>query len=134
MPERAVVHLENWGVTRHPHYPPTEPCLCGAADGHPRFANGEHITTSPIVALQAGFVATRSGTLYELGRPNLNALSDAFALNREFAYLVLLLSLISAPTPEIPPAASPCASEPAPVISIVALAAMSRNGGSSTIQ
>lgn len=134
MSERAIVHLENWGVTRHPHYPPTEPCLCGEVDGHPRFANGEHITSSPIVALHAGLVVTRSGTFYELGRPNLNALEAAFALNREFAYLVLLLCLITPPTGEIPSTPSPCASEPAPIISILAVAAISRNGGSSTIQ
>ena len=134
MSERAIVHLENWGVTRHPNYPASEPCLCGCAYGHPDFADGDRMTSSPVTELHAGLVLTHSGTLYELGKPDLNALSEAFSLNREFAYLVLLLCLITPPTGEIPPTPSPCASEPAPIISILAVAAISRNGGSSTIQ
>ncbi len=134
MSEIPLVRLEYWGVTNHPQYPRTEPCLRGRAYGHPRFAEGEVIITEPVTELRAGHVLTRSGTLYELGKLDLDALSDAFAINREFAYLVLLLCLISPAAPETPPIAFPNSSEPASVISIVARAALSRSGGGSTVQ
>lgn len=108
--------------------------MCGRAYGHPRFADGERVITSPIVELRDGRVVTHSGTFYELGQVDLNALTDAFAINREFAYLVLLLCLISPPDPETSPVPSPSAAELTPVISILTYTALSRSNTNSTIQ
>jgi hypothetical protein len=94
VPER-VVYLDNWGVTRHPSYPAGEPCLCGVAYGHPRFRSGDSVTTSPIRKLTAGRVITHSGTVYHLGKPRPNAVGDAFDVNREFSYMVIVLLFIS---------------------------------------
>jgi hypothetical protein len=38
---------------------------------------------------------TESGTVYQLGRANPNALGAAFAVNREFSYLVVVLCCFS---------------------------------------
>jgi hypothetical protein len=108
--------------------------LCGETYGHPRFANGARITSSPIAALRADLVVTRLGTLYELGKVNRNAMLDAFTENREFAYLVLLLCLLLTQDLKIPPIPAACAPGPASVLSIVAYAALALNNGNSTIQ
>lgn len=134
MLEKPYVRLENWGVTSHPHYPRTDPCLCGEMYGHPHFAPGERMTSSPIKELRGGLIVTRSGTFYELGKVDLNALSDAFAVNREFAYLMLLLCLVLTEDREIPLIPSPCASVPQSVFSIVAYAALALSNLKSTIQ
>jgi hypothetical protein len=135
MPEEGVVYLENWGVTRHPRYSASEPCLRGVPGNDLRFIGGDAaITTSPIRGLQDGRVVTESGGVYQLGKPNPNALSDAFNINREFAYLVLVLYAFSSQLPGATPAVSPQPLEPAPSALVLAFAASPRNGGSSTIQ
>lgn len=135
MSEPMIVYIENWGITTHPDYPASEPCLRGVVTGHPRFQDGEHITdSSPIRELRAGHVVSLLGTVYELGKPDPNALGDAFAVNREFAYLVLLLCFITAPDPKIPPAVAPHSPAASPSGLALALAAYPSNGSSSTIQ
>lgn len=41
--------------------------LHGFAYGHPRFADGEEITTSALVGVEDGKIRTKSGSVYELG-------------------------------------------------------------------
>lgn len=135
MPEPIVVYLENWGVTTHPHYPASEPCLHGVTRGHPRFRDGETITSSsPIRELRDGRVVTKSGTVYQLGRPDPNALAAAFSINREFSYLVLVLCCISLQDPGMPPVIAPQARQAGSAMPVVAFAASSRDGGLSSIQ
>lgn len=135
MPEDNVVYLEDWGVTKHPRYPISEPCLRGIPSDDPRFIGGDGaITTSPIRELRDGRVVTESGVVYQLGKANPNALSDAFNISREFAYLVLVLYCVSSKDPGIPPVVTPRSPAPAHSAVVLAFAASSRNGGSSSIQ
>jgi hypothetical protein len=135
MSEAKIVYIENWGITTHPHYPDSEPCLRGVVTGHPRFRDGGIIiSTSPIRALRAGRVITLSGTVYQLGKPDPNAFSEAFAIKREFAYLVLLLFFLSSHDPSTSPPAAPQAREPGSSAPVVAFAASQRNGRRSSIQ
>lgn len=125
MSQQPIVHIEHWGITTHPSYPDSEPCLRGVVTGHPRFPD-EHtiLSTSPIQELRAGRVVTQSGTIYELGKPHPEAFSTAFALRREFAYLVLLLWFVSTTCPNAPPAVASTPEEqrtPAPVLAFAAL-------------
>jgi hypothetical protein len=135
MREEGIVYLENWGVTQHPRHSISEPCLQGIPVHDQRFIGGDAtITTSPIRDLRDGCVVTESGGLYKLGKSNPNALSDAFNIRREFAYLVLVLHALSSEVPGTPPAVSPQPLEPAPSALVLAFAASPKNGGSSTIQ
>jgi hypothetical protein len=135
VPDRSVVYLENWGVTTHPHYPVSEPCLYGVTNGHPRFRDGETIgSSSPIRELRDGRVVTKSGTVYQLGKPDPNALAAAFAINREFSYLVLVLCCISLRDSGMPPVLAPQAPHAGSATLIVALASFSEDGGQSSIQ
>lgn len=67
------MRLENWSiVVIGDFYTPPEmrrQCLDGFVYGNPRFADGEHITTSGIVLRppENDCVSTVSGSLYELG-------------------------------------------------------------------
>jgi hypothetical protein len=46
-------------------------CLVGWVTGHKREElNGKHIRTSRIVRAEGDCIVTRSGTLYEIGKPN----------------------------------------------------------------
>lgn len=62
-----------WSITGNPNpYCPPElqtVHLSGAVTGHPRFEDGERITTSPIVGFDPDtqIVTTRSGSQYKLG-------------------------------------------------------------------
>ena len=65
------VTLKNWSVRGYNITPYTAPeaqrfCLHGEAYGHPSFADGEAITTSPIQASINNLVET-TNTVYELG-------------------------------------------------------------------
>lgn len=71
-----MVRIENWSVAfgRGDKYlpPELEPvCLHGKVFGHPRFTDGEEITTSPIVGYdkEAGIVVCKSRQ-YRLGAIN----------------------------------------------------------------
>jgi hypothetical protein len=135
MSEERIVYLDHWSITTHAHYPATEPCLRGVAFGHPHFGDGERIpATSPIRELRAGRVVTLTGTVYELGRPDPNAASKAFALSREFAYLTLLLWFVSLQDPGAPPSITSQPPEPGPAPLVLAFAATPKDGGSSSIQ
>jgi hypothetical protein len=135
MSEPTIVYIDNWGITANPHYPTSEPCLCGIVTGHPDFQDGDPITaSSPIQELRAGRVVTLSGTVYQLGKPHPNALSDAFMIKREFAYLVLLLCFIAPVGSGVPPAVAPRPAEPGTAARVLAFAASSRNDGGSSIQ
>jgi hypothetical protein len=64
--------IDNWSTTCN-FDPYTAPecqavLLQGNITGHPRFADGEHITTSAIVGIEKREILTRSGTIYKLGR------------------------------------------------------------------
>jgi len=64
--------LEKWSVGAHPRdawQPPENqpPCLHGWLTGHPGHADGNEVTTSPIVGVEGELVITESGTRYELG-------------------------------------------------------------------
>jgi len=67
------MRLENWSVTGSddPYQPPE--CqtrrLRGEVFGHPKFVDGEHITTSSVVSAGSGTVTTRN-SVYMLGEPN----------------------------------------------------------------
>jgi hypothetical protein len=134
VPETSFVYLENWGVTTHPYYPVSEPCLYGVASGHPRFRDGETITSSsPIKELRGRRVITRSGTVYQLGKPDPNALTAAFAMNREFSYLVLVLCCISLQGPGMTPVRAPQAPEAGSATLVVALVASSERSMASRV-
>jgi hypothetical protein len=79
-------------------------------------------------------VVTKSGTVYQLGKPDPNALAAAIAINREFSYLVLVLCCLSLQGPGMPPAAAQQARQAHSATLVVALAASSRDGGLSSIQ
>jgi hypothetical protein len=130
-----IVLIEDWGITTNPDYPASEPCLRGVVTGHPNLLDGDRIpSTSPIRELRAGRVVTSSGRTYQLGKPDPNAVSAAFAIRREFAYLVLLLCFISLQGPGMPPAAPPYPAEPSATAPVLAFAASSRNGRKPAIQ
>lgn len=75
-----MIRLERWSTTTYPGSSPYDPPECtlsfhGLAYGHPRFAEGQEITTSPIrlVVTQGLFgtvVRTGSGSEYTLGEPD----------------------------------------------------------------
>jgi len=72
------VILKNWSVRGYNITPYTAPeaqrfCLTGEAYGHPRFAEGEVITTSPIQASINNLVETNN-TVYELGEADVSYL------------------------------------------------------------
>jgi hypothetical protein len=79
-------------------------------------------------------VVTKSGTVYQLGKPDPNALAAAFAINREFSYLVLVLCCISLQDPGMPPAIAPQPRQAGSATLVVALAASSRDGGQCSIE
>ena len=68
--------LENWSVVvspdNNPYTPPElqKQCLHGEVYGHPRFGNGEAVTTSVITNIKNGCVHTHSGSVYCLGDPS----------------------------------------------------------------
>jgi hypothetical protein len=79
-------------------------------------------------------VVTKTGTVYQLGKPDPNALAAAFAINREFSYLVLVLCCIPLVDPGTPPAIAPRVRQAGSATLVVAVAASSRDGGLSSIQ
>ena len=135
MSESTIVLIENWGITTNPDYPASEPCLRGVVTGHPRFLDGGFIpATSPISELRAGRVVTSSGTVYQLGRPDPDAVNAAFVIRRDFAYLVLLLCFISCQGPSMPPATAPYPTESGAAAPVLAFAASSRSGRKPPLQ
>jgi hypothetical protein len=66
--------LENWGIVYPPDvtpYTPPElitPHLVGNAMNHPRFPEGDDITTSAIIGKRQGSVVTKN-SVYVLGTP-----------------------------------------------------------------
>jgi hypothetical protein len=64
-----AIKLENWSIVTQNPYSPPEFGLSfhGNCYGHPRFDDGEPITTSPIVSFDNGVFGTLSGSKYELG-------------------------------------------------------------------
>ena len=63
-----MLRLEQWSVVRKPYATPESGGhLHGRAYGHPRFDDGEWVTTSPITAVEGGIATTLSGSQYELG-------------------------------------------------------------------
>lgn len=63
------VLLEEW-VLREDALEPGSFLLLGKATGHPRFADGTNVETSPVVSVdfERNTATTRSGTVYKLGR------------------------------------------------------------------
>ncbi len=66
------VRLENWHVAVRPSDPYTAPelratCLSGEVYGHPRFEDGDRITTSPVRSVE-GRRAETNNTTYRLGK------------------------------------------------------------------
>ena len=70
-----MIRIENWVVSLYPSDPYTPPelksqVLSGEVFGHPRFEDGDVITTSALTGLnEAGEVVTLSGSAYSLGVP-----------------------------------------------------------------
>jgi hypothetical protein len=64
-----AIKLENWSVVSPNPYSPPEFGLSfhGNAYGHPRFYDGDPITTSVIVGFEEGVFKTLSGSEYTLG-------------------------------------------------------------------
>lgn len=74
---KRVVRLECWSVRQGPdaevYYQAPELIikqLHGRCYGHPRIADGELVTTSPIVSVFGRMVCTKTGTSYLLGTPD----------------------------------------------------------------
>lgn len=72
--QSGVMRLEDWGVVGHDD-PYTAPeCrkyrLHGKVYGHPRFKDGDSVTTSSIDKTEGKLILTRSGSKYELGKVN----------------------------------------------------------------
>lgn len=70
--KKQTAHLENWALVSHDS-PYTAPelrvlRLIGQVSGHPRFHDGDVITTSRIVVGDANGIETRN-TVYTLGEP-----------------------------------------------------------------
>lgn len=70
-----MARIENWAVvvdqSKHRYQAP-EQCryfLTGEVFDHPRFTDGEKITTTSITGKREGRVVTLSGSEYELGTP-----------------------------------------------------------------
>ena len=66
------MRIENWSIMMSSPEPYNAPeqqvaMLQGLVYDHPRFHDGDPITTSAIVGIEDGKVRTRSGSLYELG-------------------------------------------------------------------
>ncbi len=62
--------LENWAlVSTNPYLAPeaSKLLLTGNVYNHPKFKDGESVTTSPIDRLENDFIITYSGSKYELG-------------------------------------------------------------------
>lgn len=59
------------------------PLLSGDAFGHPRFADGHNVTTSPPIGKDShGNIHTKSGSVYQLGDPA-TAYAEAFPNARQ---------------------------------------------------
>lgn len=73
-----MARLENWKIGGDPNNSPyTAPeartfVLAGVVYGHPRFTDGETITTSAIKSMNADYTeaVTYSGSVYVLGKPD----------------------------------------------------------------
>jgi hypothetical protein len=64
--------LENWSVVCKNYDPYLAPelyqsALYGNVFGHPRFDDGDGVTTSSLVGKQGEIIITKSGSEYELG-------------------------------------------------------------------
>ena len=64
--------LESWSVIAGEVSPYTAPELIrpklhGKVYGHPRFTDGDEVTTSPFLRAEGEVIITASGTRYELG-------------------------------------------------------------------
>lgn len=60
------IRIENWGiVSKHPFV--ILPAITGLVYGHPKFDDGEDITTSILAGRDGEVVITQSGSRYVLG-------------------------------------------------------------------
>lgn len=69
--------LNKWAVVYLPPNPYTAPEACpprlyGIVEAHPRFRDGDDVTTTRIIGQKNGLIVTRSGSEYELGDPDPN--------------------------------------------------------------
>lgn len=67
------MRIERWSIGVLDPYTPPElqaKSLSGEVYGHPRFDDGDKITTSAIVGVRDGRIVTRSVSEYELGEPH----------------------------------------------------------------
>lgn len=72
-----MIRMENWSVCYYPTDPYGSPEQCtailrGQVYGHPRFSEGQNISTSSIVGKIDDKVATASGSVYILGEVDPN--------------------------------------------------------------
>lgn len=68
------MRLENWefiGITSDPYKAPEQAKVCayGNIYGDSRFPDGHRIHTSTVVAKRGNMIRTKSGSIYELGKP-----------------------------------------------------------------
>lgn len=68
------IRIENWEIVAGDADPYMAPeiiplCLRGNAYGHPRFPDGQFVTTTPIAESKGNWCRTESGSEYILGQP-----------------------------------------------------------------
>lgn len=66
-------HLEKWALVSRPQgyeAPENNIRLNGIVTGHPRFTDGECITTTRIIKVEGFRVHTKSGSIYTIGQPH----------------------------------------------------------------
>jgi len=76
---KNIIKLENWALGMLDSS--GRLAFCGEVFNHPRFRDGDKITTSIIVGYDGSYFHTSSGSLYELGKVNddyENQYPDAF--------------------------------------------------------
>jgi len=70
-----MITLHNWSTgysSDNPYAAPEQnpTCLKGNVYGHPRFNDGDCVTTTAIEKIEGRIITTYSGSIYRLGRPN----------------------------------------------------------------
>jgi hypothetical protein len=66
-----MVRLNGWAVVRSRWAAPEQAVyLTGNVEGHAKFVDGDHVTTSAVSRFEGRIITTESGTQYLLGDPS----------------------------------------------------------------
>lgn len=66
-----MVRLNGWAVVRSRWAAPEQAMfLTGNVEGHSKFNDGDHVTTSAVAHFEGRVITTSSGTKYILGEPS----------------------------------------------------------------